>query len=77
MFKLLLSFTIPVVLNLFAEGSQIQTYNFVRELTKNYHRKSIETFCFIAERTMKDIIERLLMAAQGFMGAACGFGDRG
>jgi len=29
-------------------GSQIQTYNFVREPHKNVYRKSINTFCFIA-----------------------------
>ena len=41
-----LTFT-TVVLNHFAEGSQIQAYNFVREPQKIYH-KSIDTFCFIA-----------------------------
>jgi len=49
----------PVVLNLFAEGSQIQIYDFVRvalkKLTKKKIKKkskSIHTFYFIAERSL-------------------------
>jgi len=37
-----------VVFNHFAEGSQIQTYNFVREQHKKFYHKSTDTFCFIA-----------------------------
>jgi len=36
-----------VVLNHFAEGSQIQTYDFVGEPHKKFYHKSIDTFCFI------------------------------
>jgi len=35
-----------VVLNHFAEGRQIQTYDFVREPHKNFYHRSIDTFCF-------------------------------
>ena len=35
-----------MVLNRFPEGSQIQTYDFVRD--KKLYHKSIDTFCFIA-----------------------------
>jgi len=34
--------------NHFAEGSRIQTYDFVREPHKKNYHKSIDTFCFIA-----------------------------
>ena len=37
-----------VVLNHFAEGSHIQTYDFVREPHKKNYHKSIDTFFFIA-----------------------------
>jgi len=37
-----------VVLNHFAEGSQIQIYNFVREPHKKFYHKSIDTFGFSA-----------------------------
>jgi len=37
-----------VVLNHFAEGNQIHTYNFVREPHKKFYYKSTDTFCFIA-----------------------------
>jgi len=37
-----------VVLNHFAEGSQIQIYNFVGEPHKKILPKSVHTFCFIA-----------------------------
>jgi len=38
-----------VVLNHFAEGSHIQTYNFVKRATqKKIYHKSIDTFCFVA-----------------------------
>jgi len=37
-----------VVLNHCAEGSQIQTDDFVREPHKNFYHKSPDTFCFIA-----------------------------
>jgi len=37
-----------VVLNHFAEGSQIQTYDFVREPHKKFYHKSVDTFCIIA-----------------------------
>jgi len=43
----------PVVLNLFAEGSQNQTYGFLKEPHwTNFYYKSIGTFCFIAERSL-------------------------
>jgi len=37
-----------VVLNHFAEGSQIQTYEFLESRTKKFYHKTIDTFCFIA-----------------------------
>jgi len=37
-----------VVVNHSAEGSQIQTYDFLREPHKQVYHKSIDTFCFIA-----------------------------
>jgi len=36
-----------VILNHFAEGSQIQTYEFLESKKKIYH-ETIDTFCFIA-----------------------------
>jgi len=37
-----------VVLNHFAEDSQMQTYDVVREAHKKIYHKSIDIFCFIA-----------------------------
>jgi len=37
-----------VVLNQFAEGSQIQTCKFLESRTKKIYHKTIYTFCFIA-----------------------------
>jgi len=37
-----------MVLKHFAEGSQIQIYDFVREPHKQIYHKSMDTFCFIA-----------------------------
>ena len=37
-----------VDLNHFTDGSQIQTYDFVREPHKKFFHKSIDTFCFVA-----------------------------
>jgi len=47
-----------VVLNHFAEGSQIQTYNFVSEPHKKNYHKSVDTFCFIA--LTKSLLHKLL-----------------
>jgi len=40
-----------VVLNHFAEGSQIQTYEFLESGTKTFYHKTINTFYFIALTT--------------------------
>jgi len=52
-----------VVLNHFVEGSQMQTYDFVREPHKKFCHKSIDTFCFIAltrsaTQNIRDVNER-------------------
>jgi len=53
-----------VVLNHFAEGSQIQTYNFFREPHKKFHHKSIDTFVLLHWRSwLHKILEVLLKDA--------------
>jgi len=52
-----------VVLNQLAEGSQIQTNDFLREPHKKYYHKSIDMFCFIAPtqsvtQNIRDFTER-------------------
>jgi len=74
-----LSWTIPfstVVLNLFTEGLQIQTYNFVRE---SHYRNLTQVnwlFCFITERGLLHKISEVLLKDcwgphKGCLGAAC------
>ena len=38
-----------VVLNHFAEGSQIQTYEFLESRTKKIYHKTIHTFCLVVK----------------------------
>jgi len=47
-----------VVLNHFAEGSRIQTYDFVGEPHKKNYLKSIDMFCFVA--LTKILLHKLL-----------------
>jgi len=65
-----------VVLNLFAERSQIQTYEFVRKSHKKCYHKSIDTFCFITEPSllhkMLGFIERRLRTTQRALGSRMG-----
>ena len=49
-----------LILNHFIEGSQIQTYNFVREPYKKFYHKSIDTFSLIAQSLLHKILEVLL-----------------
>jgi len=59
-----------VVLNHFAEGSQIQTCTILLEShTKKFYQKSIDTFCFIVltksvTQNIRGVTERLVRAAQ-------------
>ena len=46
-----------MVLNHFAEGSQIQTYKFLHSRTKKFYHKTIDTFCFIV--LMKFVTQNL------------------
>jgi len=61
--------TTTAVLNHFAEGSQIQTYDFVREPHKKSDHKSMDTFWFIAltksvTQNIRGVTERLCLIAR-------------
>jgi len=72
-----------VVFNLFAEGNQIQTYDFVGEPHKKFSTQfNFNTFCFIAERSLlHKILDVLLKDCwgphKGCLGAECGPQNRG
>jgi len=42
----------PAVLNLFAEGNQIQSYNFLESCTNDILTQVIGTFCFMVEQSL-------------------------
>jgi len=71
-----------VVLNLFAEGSQIQTHDLDREPHSNFLTQVIWHVLFYCRtKTVTQIIlavvKRLLRATQRVLGATCGPRNRG
>ena len=64
-----------VVPNHFAEGSQIQTYEFLESRTKIFYHKTIDTFCFIAltesvTHNFRGVTERHC-SSKGILGFTC------
>ena len=60
-----------VVLNHFAEGSQIQTCNFVREPPQKFCHKSFDTVCLIV--LMRPLTQNIRCVSERLLRAACMF----